>query len=76
VNCFVGRVLAVRALIRSVTLRFIRQLAQAIPAQAVLACDRHGEACGFLCAPAGAGQAAAEFESARRAGEAAGNLVF
>jgi hypothetical protein len=63
------------ALVRSALPRFIRQLAQAIPAQTVLAGDRHGQEGGFLRTPAGGGQAAVEFESARRTGEAAGSLI-
>ena len=64
------------ALARGVAQCFIRHLAQAIPAQAVLAGDRHTQAGGFLRAPAGAGQAAAEFSAAGRAGYPAGFLIF
>ena len=49
-----------------------RRLAQAIAAQAILAVDRHRQACGFVLAPAGAGQVASELGSAAGAGELAG----
>ena len=64
------------ALARSVAPCFVRHFPQAIPAQAVLACDWHGQAGGFLRAPAGAGQAAGEFGAAGRAGDPSGFLIF
>src|SRR4051794_9147843 len=51
--------------------RFRRRLAQAVPAQAILALHRHRQPRGFLRAPAIAREVAAEFSAAACAGEAA-----
>jgi hypothetical protein len=54
---------------------FRRHLPQTILAQAVAAIERHRQADGFLGAPAWPSQAAGEFGSASRAGEAAGDRI-
>jgi hypothetical protein len=46
-------------------------LPQALPAQAILAIDRHRQARGFLGAPARSRRAAGEFRAAAGTGEAA-----
>ena len=65
-----------RALARRLALRVIGQLAQAIAAQAILIGERHRKAGGFLGAPAGARQAAAEFGAAAGADDSAGRVSF
>ena len=64
------------ALSGRVALGFLHQPAQAIAAQAVVAAGRHRQTRGLLGAPAGTGQAAAEFRAARRTGELSGCGIF
>jgi hypothetical protein len=53
-----------------------RQLPQAIPAQAIAAIGRHRQSCGFLGAPAGAGEAAGERRSTAGTNHAARRHAF
>jgi hypothetical protein len=53
-----------------------RDLPQAIPAQAILAGDRHRQLYGLLGAPARACRIAGEFRSAAGTGKAARRRIF
>ena len=64
-------VVAILSRLTSRAHRLRRRLPQTLPAQTILALDRHRQARRFLRAPAGAREIAAEFGAATGAGEAA-----